>query len=359
MLKDAIPTWSTPTSPIRLVDWRANYSCETSGCPAGYDGLHPNAFGEYQIAHAFALTLHNTYGIGSSVPAVPATGDVPVRPTPVPSNVIAASSPSGVTVTWDPVYGALGYTVRSRIVGASTWTESRASTDRFDTTWTQDGWQWEYQVRTDNSDRQSDWSPTVTATAHPQTAPPPVGVVTQATATGVDISWGAPTGPYTDTIDRYQIITFDNDTPGAYIGGTATRAKSVHIDGLTPGHHYTIATVTWNAAGGSMPGLDRPVTVGAGTPPAPTGLQVTATDGTTVQLAWTGSPQAAGYRIWVRNITNGEQSHADENIVAGPNYGVAYLFPGVWNYEFCVTAINGAAESGKSNCVIAPHPPGS
>jgi lysophospholipase L1-like esterase len=358
LLNVAIPTWSTATSPVALVDWRGNYSCETSRCPAGYDGLHPNAWGEYQIAHAFETTLHDSYRLGAGVPAVPAQADVPVRPTPVPSNVVAAPSPTGVTVTWDAVYGALGYTVRSRLVGFPDWTESHASPNRFDSTWTVDGQQRDYQVRTDNVDQQSDWSPIRTATAHPQTAPPPVGIVTNATATGVDVTWGAPTGPYTDTIDRYQIITWDKDTPGAFIGGTATRALSVHVDGLLPGHHYTIALVSWNAAGGGLPGFGRSVTIGAGTPPAPTGLQVSDVDATTIQLSWTGSPQAAGYRVWVRNITNGEQSHTNETIIDATTYGVAYLFPGVWNYEFCVTAINGAAESGKSNCVVPPRPPG-
>lgn len=359
MLKDAIPTWSTQTSPIKLVDWRANYSCETTGCPAGYDGLHPNAYGEYEIAHAFELTLHFSFGLGDSVPAVPAPGQVPVRPTPVPAHVSAASAPDGVVVTWDAVYGARGYTVRSRVVGSANWAESRAGTTRFDTTWTVDGINWEYQVRTDNGDTQSDWSPVVQATAHPQTAPAPVGIVTHATATGVDVTWGRPTGPYTDTIDRYQVITWDQDIPGAYIGGTTTRGLSVHIDGLVPGHRYTIAVASWNAAGGSIPGTGRPVVIGAGTPAAPTGLDVATVDATTIELKWPVSAQAAGYRVWVRNLTNGEQSHTDQNIINGPTYGVAYLYPGVWNYEFCLTAINGDLESGKSNCVVPIRPPGS
>jgi lysophospholipase L1-like esterase len=357
MLKNAIPSWSTPTSPVALVDWAGNYGCGLDSCPAAYDGLHPNALGEYQIARAFELTLHGSYRLGDVVPAVPA--DIPVRPTPVPGNVTAASVKSGIAVTWDAVYGAHGYTVRSRIVGANDWTESHVNTNRMDTTWTLDGWTWEYQVRTDNGDQQkSDWSGTVSAVAHPETAPPPVGMVTHATATGVDVVWGAPPGPYAATIDRYQVITWDKDTPGAWFGGTVTRAKSAHVDGLIPGHHYLVALVSWNAAGGGMPGVARPVTIGAGTPPAPTGLQVTSVDGTTVQLNWTGSPAAAGYRVWVRNINDGSVSSADENIIDGTSWGVAYLFPGVWNYEFCVTAINGAAESGKSNCVVAPRPPG-
>jgi hypothetical protein len=147
MLADAIPSWSTANSPVALVDWRGNYSCGLDSCSAGYDGLHPNALGEYQIAQALERTLHNSYRLGAGVPDLPVV--IAARPTPVPGNVTATSNPGGVTVTWDPVFGALGYTVRSRLVGAVTWNESRASANRFDTTWTVDGMQWEYQVRTD------------------------------------------------------------------------------------------------------------------------------------------------------------------------------------------------------------------
>ncbi len=59
--------------------------------------------------------------------------------------------------------------------------------------------------------------------------PPPTGIVAHATATGLDAAWSAATGPYIDTIDRYQIIIWDGDTPGAYIEGTAVKgAVSAH-----------------------------------------------------------------------------------------------------------------------------------
>ena len=261
MLKDSIPSWSTATSPVKLVDWAGNYSCGVDSCPAGYDGLHPNALGEYQIAQAYERTLHEGWGIGSFVPDVPE--NVPARRTPVPSNVKAEANPSGITVTWDKVYGARGYTVRSRVVGFA-WTESTPPANRLDTSWTADGWQWEYQVRTINAtDGESDWSPVVTAVAHPQTAAAPGGIVSHATATGVDVAWSAATGPYTDTIDRYQIIVWDQDTPGAYIEGTAVKGLSVHIDGLLPGHRYQVWLVTWNAAGQGFPGYGGTVTIGA------------------------------------------------------------------------------------------------
>ncbi|MFJ9843357.1 GDSL-type esterase/lipase family protein [Kitasatospora sp. NPDC101155] len=263
MLKAAIPSWSTATSPVKLVDWAGNYSCGVDSCPAGYDGLHPNALGEYQIAQAYERTLHDGWGIGSFVPDVPT--NVPARPTPVPSNVKAEANPAGITVTWDKVYGARGYTVRSRLAGRGfDWTESTPPANRFDTSWTADGWQWEYQVRTLNAtDGESDWSPIVTAVAHPQTAPPPTGIVAHATATGLDTAWNAATGPYTDTIDRYQIIIWDRDTPGAYIEGTAVKGLSVHIDGLVRGHHYQVWLVTWNAVGQGLPGYGGTVTIGA------------------------------------------------------------------------------------------------
>ncbi|KAF8846484.1 hypothetical protein BDZ45DRAFT_682498 [Acephala macrosclerotiorum] len=34
-------------APISPVELQENYDCGTSSCPAGYDGLHPNALGEY------------------------------------------------------------------------------------------------------------------------------------------------------------------------------------------------------------------------------------------------------------------------------------------------------------------------
>ncbi|HEX6342604.1 fibronectin type III domain-containing protein [Umezawaea sp.] len=355
MLAAAIPSWSTPTSPVALVDWRGNYACELDGCPDGYDGLHPNATGEYKIAQAFERTLHDGYGLGSAVPAVPT--DVPARPTPVPTGVVASASPGGITVTWDAVFGAYGYTVRSRLKGAADWAGSRAAANRHDTAWTVDGQEWEYQVRTDNGDQvRSDWSPVVSAVAHPLTARGPSDIVTRATATGVDVSWNEPTGEHTSTIDRYQILTLDKDVPGAWLGGTAVKGRSVHVDGLVPGHRYTVAVATWNAAGGGIPAGARPVVVGAGTPAPPTDLRVTSTDPTTVRLRWTGSSGAAGYRVWVRDVNGGEPARVDGNVVEATEHGIAYLFPGVWNYEFCVTAINGEAESGRSDCVVAPRP---
>ncbi|MCP2168485.1 Fibronectin type III domain-containing protein [Goodfellowiella coeruleoviolacea] len=361
LLDDATARWNKGISRVELVDWMTAYSCSPDSCPAAYDGLHPNSLGEVQLAGAFAGTLHDKYGLGEDRGPVP-PGQLPVRPTPAPTNLKAVSSPLGVTVTWDPVYGAFGYDVRSRIAGQTTWSEGRTNTNRTDTTWTVDGIQWEYQVRTvGGDDVKGPWTETVSAVAHPQTAPPPQNIISRPVdRNSIEVEITPPTGPYTDTIDRYGLLLFDKDEPGAFLTGTGFRGNRVRVDGLDGGHHYSVAVVTWNAVGGGLPGGARPVTVGASTPPAPTNLQVSTMDPTTVELNWRGSLEAAGYRLWVQNINeSGSTPHADENIIDGTKYGVAFLFPGVWNYKFCVTAVNGAYESARSNCVIPDRPVGS
>lgn len=100
LLREAIPEWSTTDSPIHLVELQENYDCEPSACPVGYDGLHPTAKGEYEIAYAFSLTLVNDFKLGSSPLSIP--DDIPARPLPVPSNFQVVSSATGVTATWDP-----------------------------------------------------------------------------------------------------------------------------------------------------------------------------------------------------------------------------------------------------------------
>ncbi|WP_124278880.1 fibronectin type III domain-containing protein [Streptomyces sp. ADI93-02] len=360
LLANAAPRWSKSISQVEVVDWQKKYSCAPAACPAAYDGLHPNAFGEYQLAIAFEQTLHDRYGLGRGpIPFPPE--NLPIRPTPVPTGLKAESSPQGVTVTWNPVYGAFGYDVRSRIAGQSTWGEGRVNSNRTNTTWTVDGIQWEYQVRTVGGDNvKGPWSGTVSAVAHPKTAPPPRILASRPIGQdGIELEIAPP--DYPTTIDRYEVILFDKDTPGAWLTGTGFRGNNVKIYGLKPGHRYLVAAATWNAAGGGLPALARPVTVGGGIPAIPTGLRVTTVDPTTVELDWNGAKSAAGYRLWVSNIKDGGTTppKADENIIEDTHYGVGFLFPGVWNYEFCVTAVNGSLESGKSNCVIPPHPDGS
>jgi hypothetical protein len=85
---------------------------------------------------------------------------------------------------------------------------------------------------------------------------------------------------------------------------------------------------------------------------------VTSVDATTATVSWTASPTATGYRIWTRNINDGSVSKPGD-VTDQTSGGFAYMIPGVWNFEFCVTAVNGDLESPKSQCKVAPRPAGS
>jgi hypothetical protein len=121
LLAEAIPKWSTKTSPIELADLGASYSCEANICPSAFDGLHPNTLGDYQIAQAFSRALIKGFQLGATELAVPRPADLPKRPTSIPSGFRAVADAKGVNVTWDWVYGAKGYDVKSRALGEQVW----------------------------------------------------------------------------------------------------------------------------------------------------------------------------------------------------------------------------------------------
>ncbi|OHW95388.1 fibronectin type III domain-containing protein [Colletotrichum incanum] len=165
LLQISVRKWGTQESPVELVEIRDGYNCFRGS----YDGLHPNAFGEYQIARAFSQSLVRGYAIGTHNLNIPR--EIPERPTSVPTNVVAEAVSYGVALTWNSVYGALGYDVRSRTDSDSPWNESRTDVNRYDSTWTQEGQEYHYQVRTYNGENlTSAWSKVVSAISHPKTA---------------------------------------------------------------------------------------------------------------------------------------------------------------------------------------------
>ncbi|KAF3481445.1 uncharacterized protein GIQ15_04204 [Arthroderma uncinatum] len=354
LLQKTIPGWSTPSSPIHLVELCGNYGCGPDECPAGYDGLHPNAMGEYQIARAFSLTLVNDFKIGSSPLVVP--DDIPARQLPLPGNFKVVSSPGGVTATWDAVYGACSYDVRSRIAGITAFQTGSVSSNRWDAHWTQKGWVYEVQVRASAGNAlKGEWTAIQSAKSTPQTPPGPENVVVHATPTGFDILWDPPAGG--SYVTEYEVLYWDQDSDFAFITSAGFKESPAHVGKLTPGHHYHVAVVSWNAAGGGFPKIVNSVTIGKGTPPTPTDLKIIAKDATTAHLSWTGSPIAAGYRLWFRNV-NAAGSELQE--VNGPETRLCsdqyFLMPGVWNFEWCISAFNGNDESAKCQPVLGPRP---
>lgn len=77
LLRDKIKEWTTPESPVYLVPVSEEYDCRLDGCPAGIDGLHPNALGDYQIARAYTKVLHSQLRLGAGPLVVPPVQDIP------------------------------------------------------------------------------------------------------------------------------------------------------------------------------------------------------------------------------------------------------------------------------------------
>jgi hypothetical protein len=182
-------------------------------------------------------------------------------------------------------------------------------------------------IRTTNGNgAYTDWSGTVSALCHPKTPGPLEIAQAYPIATGVDISWSQEDG-----ITEWAVLVYDIDTIGVIIStiGIEAGRTSAHVDSLEPGIHHVFAVQGWNEYGGGYPGLGPSVTVGEGTPPIPTNLQITSIDGTTIQLDRCGSHEAAGYRFWVRNINNATGVLSAAGSTSSASSGWSYLFPGV------------------------------
>lgn len=60
-----------------------------TSCPAGIDGLHPNALGDFQIARAYTQVLHDKFHYGAAPLEVPSPDTIPGL---VPSSSAATDS---------------------------------------------------------------------------------------------------------------------------------------------------------------------------------------------------------------------------------------------------------------------------
>ncbi|MFD9004102.1 GDSL-type esterase/lipase family protein [Streptomyces sp. NPDC059582] len=266
-LARAVPTWSSPTSPVVIADIDGAMGCNpaSTACATAYDGLHPNPLGEYRIASAFGAALHNAFGIGTAAPESPAS--VPDRQVSTPTGLVFDGTQQGVTVTWNKIVGAHSYDVQWREVAsraAKPWETAvpPARFNRWDLPWQYsfqpvDGRRYEVRVREVTGDADnltSAWSTPVSGIAHPTTPKPPDEVTAGAAGPGeIDVGW---TPVHDDSLTRYAVYVYDTDTPLVFAkvyGYAPTARPPRRITGLTPGHHYQVFICSWNASGEGMP----------------------------------------------------------------------------------------------------------
>jgi hypothetical protein len=196
------------------------------------------------------------------------------------------SSPQGVTATWDPVYGAYSYDMKVSINGGDNgFSGLTASFNRWDSHWPIDGWNYAVSVRASAGDNiKGSFTGTLTAEAKPQLAPPPQNVKVKSTETGFAVTWDNPKGPYTDSIDRYNIIYWDwKPDHCSYLNGAAFESSPGVVTGLPSRINYFIALVTWNEHGEGFPLFASNAVSGYGTPGTPSGVRVDTIDAVSVR----------------------------------------------------------------------------
>ncbi|KAI1818407.1 hypothetical protein GGS20DRAFT_528484 [Poronia punctata] len=367
-LEARMTNWFRYESPLSYVDVNSNYDCRASGCPDGYDGLHPNAKGEYHIAQAFARVLKRDFAFVGPDFVVPS--NIPGRPVGAPGNVVSRSHPEGIVTTWDRVTNARGYEIRSKIDGMSGWWSEGAvypNTWASWSNWILDDQTWQFQVRTvGDGNTRSAWSGLTSVTAHPKTAPGPKNIrVLPGGGGSVQFSW-SPVSGY--AVERYAVIVWDLDTEGAFIDMRAVSGTSATIGGLEPGHRYGTWVATYvsltsgftgkNMVAGGLPAAGREVIVGQGAPAAaPSRLDVVNIDPTTVRLSWNAVANAGGYAIYHRSVRDNTALEI-WGTTTSTSQEVIWLYPGTWNFEFCIAAYNGDLETSHNACVIPPVYPG-
>ncbi|KAL1841152.1 hypothetical protein VTJ49DRAFT_7377 [Mycothermus thermophilus] len=351
MLARSLPEWSRPESPIALVRFCENYSCKSQmckSCDVSYDGLHPNALGEYQLAQAFSCTLVSAFSLGRKPLAIPQ--HIPPRPLHVPAQLRAVSDPSGVIASWESVYGAYGYDLQHRRAGQRRWSQTHVDFNRY---------YWQQLRRGD----------VIECRARPSTPLPPSNIRAHAEPSGLRILWDPPPPPPAGDLDRYAVTLFDGDQPGVYPFVMGVKGNEVTIPSLLFGHKYFILVSTWSTVGQGVSAGLRAVRAGMGTPRAPQFVLAKAIDFMAVEVSWPEVPGAAGYGVWYRRVfplagfgeadvptwVARQESIVHDSTCNGWKAIVSDLRPSVWEWEFAVTAYNGSDDSPISRWVTAPR----
>ncbi len=276
--------WEASTDDVEL----ANYVVSRDGAPIG--ATTALSFTDTTVAeltqYSYTVEAFDLAGNGSG-PSVPVVVDVPAADNTPPS------VPTGLTLIdvtettadldWDDSIddtAVTGYTIRrdGAVVGTSPTSDFQDTSLVADTT---------YSYTVDAFDAASNTSaestPLDVTTLPPDTTPPsiPTGLqVTASTATTIDLAWN-------DATDDRGVTNYLVRRDGVVVGSTPTPAFT-DID-LVPGtaYDYTVEAqdAALNGSGESAP-VTGTTTADTTPPTVPTGLVVTDTTISTVDLAW-------------------------------------------------------------------------
>jgi fibronectin type 3 domain-containing protein len=319
------------------------------GTPTG------TSFADINLAAAttyyYRVFASNAGGDSAPSTVVPATTlalNVAAAPTNVAATVVSSSR---VDVSWTGSSGATGYRVERSPNGSTGWTAvgttASGQTSLSDTT-VSAGNSYFYRVIATNGGGDSPPSVTVSVTLAPDA---PAGLTASAPSqTEVDLSWTASTGAAGYRVERSP----DGSTGWSGVG-TSTGTSFADIN-LTPATTYYYRVFANNSAGDSASSTVVSATTKPVPPAAPTNVAATVVSSSRVDVSWTGSSGATGYRVerspdgstgWtaVGTTASGQTSLSDTTVSAGSTY------------FYRVFATNGGGDSPPSVTVSATPAP--
>ena len=241
-------------------------------------GLNPST------TYSFQAKARNGEGIETTW-STAASGTTKVAPPAAPVNLIATATNNSVTVSWDPVQGALGYDIladgNTVNVGTSTvYTHVNLPAGTPHT----------YQARARNDGGPGNWSAQISKSTLPASPGIPVNLNAFPQSTSVTVTWSNVPGA----------TGYDIEVDGQLMNN-GPNTNYIHSS-LVPGTHHTYRVRSINPGGKSEWSAAVNTTTTNESSPVPANLTAVASQNT-VNLTWDAVNGATGYDIEVDGVT--------------------------------------------------------
>jgi fibronectin type 3 domain-containing protein len=293
---------------------------------------------ESEIASIKAAISSGSYSSGPG-------GSAPSAPTGV--NATAASS-SSITVTWNTVSNATGYTIyRSGSASGNYSQVGTSSTTSYTNTGLQSDTTYYYKVSATNANGTSSQSAYTSAKTQGgggggQAPGAPTGVSAFEAGAYIFVQWNEVSGA-----EYYTVYRSEGSAAGHYQAVSDADGSYTDWD-IIPGISYYYKVTAVNDYGESVQSASAgPVTI-ATVPNVPTGLNATSPRIGTIEVSWDSVSGATSYNVYSSISANGEYSFL-KTVFAPVCSDSGWIREGYVYYK--VTAINSAGESEKSSYV--------